>query len=63
MALGLGLGLGLGAGGPATPTPSANTTLDTYGHLWPDSGDSTRAAVEAILAARKDNLRTAEEGA
>ena len=24
---------------------SAKTTLDTYGHLWPDSDDSTRAAI------------------
>ena len=25
---------------------SAKTTLDTYGHLWPGSDDSTRAAIE-----------------
>jgi integrase len=31
---------------------SAKTTLDTYGHLWPDSDESTRAAVDAVLAAR-----------
>lgn len=31
---------------------SAKTTLDTYGHLWPDSDDSTRAAVDKVLAAR-----------
>ena len=31
---------------------SAKTTLDTYGHLWPDSDDTTRAAVGAVLAAR-----------
>jgi integrase len=41
---------------------SAKTTLDTYGHLWPDSDDSTRAAVEAVIATRAeslaDNLRT-----
>ena len=36
----------------------AKTTLDTYGHLWPDSDDSTRTAVEAVLAARADYLRT-----
>ncbi len=41
---------------------SAKTTLDTYGHLWPDSDDSTRAAIEAVMAAREDNLRTAEGG-
>lgn len=28
---------------------SALETLDTYGHLWPDSEDSTRAAVDSIL--------------
>lgn len=26
---------------------SAKTTLDTYGHLWPDADESTRAAVGA----------------
>jgi hypothetical protein len=26
---------------------SAKTTLDTYGHLWPDRDDSSRAAVAA----------------
>jgi integrase len=31
---------------------SAKTTLDTYGHLWPDSGDTTRAAVGAAFTAR-----------
>jgi integrase len=29
---------------------SASETLDTYSHLWPDSEDRTRAAVEAALA-------------
>jgi integrase len=28
---------------------SATETLDTYGHLWPDSEDATRAAVERHL--------------
>ena len=37
---------------------SAKTTLDTYGHLWPDSNESARAAVGAVLAARADSLRT-----
>jgi integrase len=41
---------------------SAKTTLDTYGHLWPDSDDSTRAAIEAVMAARADYLRTAAGG-
>ncbi|SSC21808.1 site-specific integrase [Klenkia terrae] len=39
---------------------SAKTTLDTYGHLWPDSDESARAAVGAVLAARADCLRTGE---
>jgi integrase len=39
---------------------SAKTTLDTYGHLWPDSDESTRAAVETVLVARADSLRTSE---
>ena len=38
---------------------SAKTTLDTYGHLWPDSDDSTRAAIDVVMAAGEDNLRTA----
>jgi integrase len=41
---------------------SAKTTLDTYSHLWPDSDDSTRAAIEKVMAARArdlaDSLRT-----
>lgn len=45
---------------------SAKTTLDTYAHLWPDSDDSTRAAVDAVLAARAANpadfLRTEKGG-
>jgi integrase len=39
---------------------SAKTTLDSYGHLWPDSDDSTRVAIAAVMAARADCLRTAE---
>lgn len=34
---------------------SAAETLDTYSHLWPDSEDQTRAAVDAVL-------RSAAEG-
>jgi integrase len=38
---------------------SAKTTLDTYGHLWPDSDESTRTAVERVLSGRlADSLRT-----
>ncbi len=37
---------------------SAGTTLDTYGHLWPDADESARAAVGAVFTARADSLRT-----
>jgi len=37
---------------------SATTTLNTYAHLWPDSEESTRAAVDLVLTARADSLRT-----
>jgi len=33
---------------------SAKTTLDVYGHLWPDSDESARAAVGAVLANRAE---------
>ena len=39
---------------------SAKTTLDTYSHLWPDSDDSTRAAIDQAMAARGDFLGTSE---
>lgn len=32
---------------------SAKTTLDTYGHLWPDRDDTSRAAVAAIYKERE----------
>ena len=35
---------------------SAKTTLDTYGHLWPDSDDSTRAAVDGVIASKVDRV-------
>ena len=28
---------------------SATGTLDTYGHLWPDSEDRTRQAIDSVL--------------
>ncbi|MDR6970836.1 site-specific integrase [Leifsonia shinshuensis] len=41
---------------------SAKTTLDTYGHMWPDKDESARAAVSAAYAdrpaTRADSLRT-----
>jgi integrase len=40
---------------------TAAETLDTYSHLWPDSEDRTRQAVDSVLAsAPADSLRTAE---
>jgi integrase len=35
---------------------SANTTLNVYGHMFPDSDDSTRAAIDAVMTARAENL-------
>jgi integrase len=41
---------------------SASTTLDVYGHLWPDADESTRTAIGAVIAERMqspaDALRT-----
>jgi integrase len=31
---------------------TARTTLDTYGHLWPDADESTRSAIGAVIAER-----------
>jgi hypothetical protein len=43
---------------------SANTTLATYSHLWPDADDRTRTAVEHLMAAalqdRADSVRTSD---
>lgn len=39
---------------------SATETLDTYGHMWADSDDRTREAVDSVLGARADSLRTAD---
>lgn len=38
---------------------SATTTLNTYGHLWPDSDESSRATVASAWA-REDSSRTEE---
>lgn len=37
---------------------SAKTTLDTYGHMWPDADESTRTAIGTVMTARADFLRT-----
>jgi integrase len=40
---------------------SASETLDTYSHLWPDSEDMTRAAVDDVLGRiLADSARTAD---
>ena len=43
---------------------SAKTTLGTYGHIWPDRDESTRAAVDTVLTAylteQRRNSATAE---
>jgi hypothetical protein len=38
---------------------SASETIDTYSHLWPDSADRTRQAVDAVLSAA-DFSRTSD---
>jgi integrase len=40
---------------------SAVETLDTYSHLWPDSDDRTRDAVDSVLGLTADALRTIED--
>ena len=44
---------------------SAKTTLDTYGHLWPDKDESTKAVIDALVDSKfrdlADSVRT-EEG-
>jgi hypothetical protein len=40
---------------------SARTTLDTYGHLWPDADESTRSTIGAVIAERMDSLDTAAD--
>lgn len=37
---------------------SAAITLDVYSHLWLDSDEKTRAAVDAYLGIPADSLRT-----
>jgi hypothetical protein len=41
---------------------SARTTLDIYGHLWPDADESTRSAVGAVITERMDSVRTTADG-
>jgi integrase len=36
-------------------------TVDTYGHIWPDRDESTRAAVDAVITARTEQRRNSGE--
>jgi integrase len=39
------------------PRPaSAKTTLHTYGHLWPNSDETTRAAISDVMTTRSQSL-------
>ena len=38
---------------------TAKTTLDTYGHLWPDTDESTRKVIAGVITERMDSLSTA----
>lgn len=37
---------------------TAGETLDTYAHLWPDAEDTTRDAIDSVLGAPADSVRT-----
>lgn len=41
---------------------SATETLDTYGHMWADSDDRTRDAVDSILGAPRDSADSLRTG-
>jgi hypothetical protein len=41
---------------------SARTTLDTYGHLWPDADESTRSAIGVVIAERMDSIGSTADG-
>jgi len=41
---------------------SASETLDTYSHLWPDSDDRTREAVDCVLGDSDQGPKTAAPG-
>ena len=38
---------------------TAAETLDTYAHLWPDSEDRTRDAVDSVLGSREPGVSQA----
>lgn len=37
---------------------STKTTLDTYGHLWPDVDESIRVAIADVITERMDSSKT-----
>ncbi|WP_338079746.1 tyrosine-type recombinase/integrase [Antrihabitans stalactiti] len=41
---------------------SAKTTLDVYGHMWPDADESTRTAIGEVLAERMDSFGASADG-
>ncbi len=40
---------------------SASETLDTYSHLWPDSEDQTRSAIDSVLGSALTGQSRAKE--
>jgi integrase len=41
---------------------TARTTLDTYGHLWPDADESTRSAIAVVIKERMDSFGATADG-
>jgi hypothetical protein len=42
---------------------SARTTLDVYGHMWPDKDETTRTAIGGVIAARVASFGDVPAGA
>jgi hypothetical protein len=40
---------------------TARTTLDAYGHLWPDADESTRSAIGIVIMERMDSIDSAAD--
>ena len=45
----------------ASRAAAARSTLDTYGHLWPDADESTRSAIGAVIAKPMDSAESAAD--
>jgi hypothetical protein len=41
---------------------SAKTTLDTYGHLWPDKDRAAEATIDAVIEAKSGDSADCEGG-